>query len=307
MKYSILWVIIILWGCSKKSLDAVLLYETNSQLGEGAIWNDGVDELWWVDIEGRKFNRFDPATKKNTETTLHGMPGTVVFDQNFDPVLALESGIYRLNERFQEKIADPLAHQEHFRLNDGKCDPNGNLWVGSMSFLDKPEQAMLYRVSPAGKVDTMLTGVTISNGIVWSLDKRTLYYIDTPKRNVRAFDFDTLHSTISNERVVIEIPEGYGMPDGMTIDSNGNLWVALWDGFRVCCWDPDSGELLYTVNLPVPWVTSCAFGGRHMDTLYITTAGGKDRNVYETYPLSGSLFYVVIKGIKGVESFRFGH
>lgn len=151
---------------------------------------------------------------------------------------------------------------------------------------------------PAVKLDS----VTISNGIVWSADRRTMYYVDTPTRRVSRYRYDDSTGAIAYEGIAVQIPEEMGFPDGMTIDRCGNLWIALWGGYGVGCWNPHSGELLHRIFVPCPNAASCAFGGENLDTLYITTAGGTpDSRLRQDYPLSGSLF-VCKPGVYGVKA-----
>jgi sugar lactone lactonase YvrE len=149
----------------------------------------------------------------------------------------------------------------------------------------------------------MLDSVSISNGIVWTRDKKTMYYNDTPTGTVQAFDYDNKTGVISNRRVVIRIPRGGGGPDGMTIDSEDKLWIALWGSGTVCRYDPIAGEKMQTVKVPAPNVSSCAFGGKNLETLYITTARAwVNADKLKEFPLSGGLFSVK-PGVRGVPAF----
>ena len=140
-------------------------------------------------------------------------------------------------------------------------------------------------------VRRVLTDITVSNGMAWSPDASTFYFIDSPTRKIRAFDYERATGEISNERVAVEVPKSMGAPDGMTIDENGNLWVALWGGRKVACWDPGSARLEATIDVRADQVSSCAFGGPNLDELYITTAReGLDEDRLRTQPLAGGLF-----------------
>jgi sugar lactone lactonase YvrE len=151
----------------------------------------------------------------------------------------------------------------------------------------------------------MLEGVSVSNGIVWTADRTAMYYVDTPTRRVDRFDYDHDTGEIANRSVAVRIPERMGFPDGMTIDSEGMLWVCLWQGSKVSRWDPKTGELLQTVDLPASNVTSCAFGGGKLDQLYITTArSGLGTEQLESEPLAGGLFRADM-GVSGVPAFEF--
>lgn len=149
--------------------------------------------------------------------------------------------------------------------------------------------------------EKMLDSVTISNGIVWTKDKKTMYYIDTPTKHIRAFDFDAKTSMISNERIAVVVDEALGFPDGMTIDADDKLWVGLWNGNAVVRFDPVSGSLMTKIEVPAHNVTSCSFGGENLETLFITTASlDMTEEEQKKYPLAGSLFQVN-PGVKGVE------
>jgi sugar lactone lactonase YvrE len=149
----------------------------------------------------------------------------------------------------------------------------------------------LYRLDADGSMHVMLRGVSTSNGIAWSLDRRTLYYIDTPLLRVDAFDYDDATGAIANRRTVITVPPGIGRPDGSTLDAEGMLWVARWEGWGVTRWNPRTGELLQSIRLPVARVTSCAFGGPGLDTLYVTTArNGLTPEQLAAQPFAGGLF-----------------
>ncbi len=286
---------------------AELELEIPASLGEGAIWNHETNTFWWVDIEGRKLNIYDPETKSNRVIDVKERIGTVVPAKSGGAIIALENGIFHLDLEREEMamICNPLEELDTIRFNDGKCDPAGRLWVGSMSLRFIKGAASLYTIRPDGSYTEVFGGVTVSNGIIWSNDHKTLYYIDTPLRNVRAWDYDLVTGDISNERVVISIPEGMGGPDGMTIDEKGKLWIAMWGGNQVSRWDPETGELIGKVDIPAPNVTSCAFGGPDLDILYITTAGGDNQEIKEDYPLAGSVFKIK-PGVKGVRADFFG-
>jgi len=188
------------------------------------------------------------------------------------------------------------------RFNDGKCDPAGRLWAGSMHLDQIEGEANLYMIDQEGNGSIKVEGVTISNGIVWTKDAKTMYYIDTPTGQVVAYNYDNETGEISKKRVVVEIPTSMGFPDGMTIDANDNIWIGLWNGDSVVCFDPRSGQLLQRISVPAHNVTACAFGGKDLDTLYITTSS-LDMNdaEREKYRNAGSIF-MVKPGVRGVKS-----
>ena len=228
--------------------------------------------------------------------------GKAVFYIGFDPTAdSLHVGHFMalcLMKRLQMAGNKPIA-----LLGGGTGmigDPSGRLWIGTMGFGAPKGAASLYCVWADGTVETKLTKVTISNGIVWSANKKYMYYNDTPTRKIIRFRYDDSSGDILYDGVAVNIPEGTGSPDGMTIDCNDNLWVAQWGGGGVYCYNPYTGDLLTKIVVPAPHVASCAFGGDKLDTLYITTArAGLSEEQLEEYPLSGSVFCCK-PGAKGV-------
>ncbi|HZG75288.1 MAG TPA: SMP-30/gluconolactonase/LRE family protein, partial [Paenibacillus sp.] len=177
------------------------------------------------------------------------------------------------------------------RFNDGKCDPLGRFWAGTMEREGGAPTGALYCLDAAGRSRRIVEGLGCSNGMAWSADGRTMYFIDSPTREVRAYDFALESGEISNPRAVVRIPDGEGVPDGMTIDEEGMLWVAQWGGYQVSRWDPSTGERIGSVRVPAERVTSCAFGGPNLDTLYITTASiGASQEQAIAEPTAGGLF-----------------
>jgi sugar lactone lactonase YvrE len=272
---------------------AELVLDARAMLGEGAFWDAERRRLLWVDILGCKLRIFDPATKENRTIDLDQHVGAVVPRRAGGVALALHHGfaLMDLESGQLTMIHDPEADRPRNRFNDGKCDPAGRFWAGTISLDDEPGVAALYRMDADRCVHCVLEGVSISNGLAWSLDRRRMYYIDTPTREVATFDYDDATGAIAGRRVAIRVPESMGAPDGMTIDSEGMLWVALWGGGQVGRWDPATGRLLDTIAVPARLVTSCALGGPRLDELYITTARvGLSADELARQPLSGGLF-----------------
>ncbi len=291
-----------------KTYRASLEFAYQAQLGEGALWNARAQKLYWVDIEGKELHMYDPINKTGELYTMPSRIGTVVSMDKNSALVALEDGVYKVDLDSKKVSLFSNIHDTEVpsRYNDGKIDPNGNLWVGSMPLAQDTATGKLYRISPDGTSEIMHRNIGISNGIVWTKDKSTMYFIDTQLGNIRAFDFEPASSTISNERVVVVVRESLGFPDGMAIDENDELWVGMWNGGIVAHFDPKTGRLLSKIEVPAHNVTSCAFGGKNLDELYITTAS-IDMNDEEkqTYPLAGSVFVAKI-GVSGVKAFEFG-
>lgn len=284
---------------------AFLYLDSIADLGEGAIWNHKTREFYWVDIEKGYVFTFDPLLEEMRSISLGQRVGTVVpSTKDGHVIIALQDGIYSLNldTEEKEKLAEAPYDPSTTRFNDGKCDPAGRLWVGSMALDTKPLAAALYSFDGTRQIREELDSISISNGICWSADKKTMYYIDTPTQTVRAFDYDNESGEISNGRIVVKIEEEGCFPDGMTIDNEGKLWIALWGGSSVVRYDPDSGKLLSRISVPAKNVTSCAFGGVNLDTLLITTASiGMTEEEQTTYSRAGAVF-AIIPGVKGVEA-----
>ena len=275
--------------------------EQFSKWGEGPVWHDGI--LHYVDIEGHRVNTFDPATGAETSIEVGERVGLVLPRARGGYVMAGDNGIAFLDPATGEKtpIADPEPDKKpQNRFNDGKCDPAGRLWAGTISTVKQTGDAALYCLDTDLSLSLKFPNVTNSNGLAWTVDAKTFYYIDTPSKKIRAFDFDNATGGISNETIAIDTQELEGSPDGMTIDENDHLWIAFCRGSAVICFDPKSGAILDRIELPVTGPTSCTFGGPELKTLFITT--GKFGNLEEEN--AGRLFQAE-PGVKGVPSVPF--
>ncbi len=297
---------------TEKNMKADLLLDSKSLLGEGALWNKETQELYWIDIENGLFHSYNPKNKENKSIELGQKVGTVVPTENGSVhgsvLVALQDGIYELDTKTEQKKLLCKRPEPNFpdnRFNDGKCDAKGRFWVGTISMKNTPQVAALYLFDNQGVITQKADDVTISNGIVWSLDNRKMYYIDTPTKEVKEYDYDNETGNISFSKIAVKIPEGLGYPDGMTIDSEGMIWIGMWEGFCVTRWNPMTSELLMKIEVPVSRVTSCAFGGKNLDILYITTAKtGASAEELQKYPYSGGLFSVKT-GHKGIANFSY--
>jgi sugar lactone lactonase YvrE len=268
--------------------------------GEGPIWHR--DRLLYVDIEGHKVIAFNPSTQEEKIWNVGERVGTVVAREAGGIIFAGELGIYLLDEETGSisRLADPESDLRGNRFNDGKCDPAGRFWAGTMPLGERKPVASLYCMEADHTVTKKFSDVTVSNGIVWTKDTKTMYYIDTPRKNVLAFDFDVKTGAISNERIALDTTPFFGNPDGMTIDSEDRLWIAFCHGSAVRCFNSQTWKLEDEITLPCEEVTACAFGGEDLQDLYIST--GLKKN--ETAPLAGRIF-VVRPGATGVKAFTF--
>lgn len=280
-------------------MNAELIFDARASLGEGALWHD--NRLLWVDIEGGTFNRFDPVTGKNERWAVGQRVGTAVPRACGGYILGVHHGvgIFDTCTGQLKIVVDPAGARAELRCNDGKCDPRGRLFVGTMGLAKPRCPGALYRIDPDWRVTAVVEGTGTSNGLAWSHDLRTMFYIDTPTREVSAFDYDVDTGAISGRRTVVRLhDEEPGRPDGMAIDAEGRLWVALYDGGGVVCCDPRTGSVLARVHVPARKTTSCAFGGTDLGTLFITTAA--ESGVEH----SGGIF-AVSPGARGVPAFAF--
>ncbi len=285
---------------------AELVVNPKAIVGEGPIWLPDEQQLYWLDITGNKLFIYNPATNENKTIDLPQMAGTVVPRASGGLMLAVENGFasYDPETRNLEILVDPEADgPEGNRFNDGKCDPAGRFWAGTMPFAEMKPIGALYRLDIDHNVKRMVGDVTVSNGIVWTLDESTMYYIDSPTCRIDAFDYDNDTGDVSNRRCVVNVPGEQGVPDGMTIDVNDNLWVAQFGGGGVNCWDPRTGKCIDSIEIPgAKQVTAGWFGGPDLEDLYITTAGhGLDGDGFKEQPNAGGLF-VVRPGVTGCET-----
>jgi sugar lactone lactonase YvrE len=287
---------------------AELVLDAHAVLGEGPCWDHRSGLLYWVDIFEKQIHVFNPQTAKDRIIQLDQMVGAVVPRQDGGVVAALQHGFYWLDLETEQLtlISDPESHLPDNRFNDGKCDPAGRFWAGTTSHQEAEAIGSLYCLDFAHTVRQMVNGVIVSNGLAWSPDGRTMYYIDSPTKRVVAYDFDLATGALSQLRTVITIAEDGGFPDGMTIDAEGMLWVAQWNGWQVSRWNPHTGELLGTIPVPVAQVSSCAFGGPNLDELYITTARVRQTaEALAKQPLAGGLFRAK-PGVSGLPTHFYG-
>ena len=285
-------------------LRAEVALRAGATLGEGPVWDRMAGRLLWVDIVEGLVHSFDPSTGSDTSVAVGGSVGVVAPRTVGGWIIAVEDRLNLCGPGGTEPaIVATVGRGEHaVRFNDGKADPVGRFWAGTMADDETSGRGTLYRLDPDLGLHAMVEGVTISNGLGWSPDHRTMYFIDTPTGRVDAFDFDLDTGSIRNRRTVITVDRG--IPDGMTVDVDGGLWVALWDGWAVHRYLPD-GRLDRVVELPVARVTSCAFGGDDLDTLFVTSARvGLVKRDLERQPDAGSVF-AVDAGVSGQEPGRF--
>lgn len=289
-------------------MKASVLYKSNCILGEGVMWHTGRQSFFWLDIEGRKVFEYNWPDKKINHWHLPYRVSLLVQGRSDDTVLlGVQGGLTWLNPDTGKTdwLLDIEKELAFNRTNDGACDTQGRLWIGTMELTTKEGCGALYCVDTDLTLIKKLDHLTISNGITWSLNNKKMYHIDTAKATVRSYFFDEATGNISYEKIAVSVPPHMGAPDGMCMDAEGMLWIAHWGGFGVYRWDPANGMLLNKVDVPAPHVTCCAFGGKNMEQLVITTAKeGLSPQQLEEYPDSGNVF-VAVPGVRGVARNRF--
>jgi len=273
--------------------EAKLLIDSKSPLGEGPIWDMERQVLWWTDILRGVVHCYNPADESNRTWEIGQMVGTLVTAQSGGLVLAAQNGLLRFDPETgaTDVIVDPEPDKPGNRFNDGKCDPGGRLWAGTMPITEDSATGSMYCLHPDEHVERQGGDYSIPNGIVWNAEATVMYHIDSPTRRVDAWDFDNATGTISNRRTAIEIQDEGAFPDGMAMDTEGKIWVALWGGWSVVRFDPETGEELARIPVPVSRTSACAFGGPDLDELYITTAKKDITEAdLEKEPLAGCVF-----------------
>ncbi|XP_033109590.1 regucalcin-like [Anneissia japonica] len=284
------------------------------KLLEGPHWDSASDTLLFVDISGRAVHRYDPNTGKNKTVQLGENVGAVVPTKDGRLLIAGRHTFSYLD--WESGKLEPIAAVEpdkpNNRFNDGKCDPMGRFWAGTMGPEERPaevllHQGTLYCLHTDLTVKPHFDQISISNGMAWSLDHKTLYYIDTLLEYVDALDYDKETGEIKNRRHIIHAPVEEGLLDGMCIDAEGMLWIAMFQKSRVNRYNPNTGEKLQTIMFPATNITSCCFGGPNYDVLYVTaSAEGLTDGELKEQPLAGSVFKVTGLGVRGLPANVFG-
>ena len=265
--------------------------DAGALLGEGPRWDAAAGRLLWVDIEGRALHLFDPGLDEDRSIQLADRVGCAAPTTDGRVLVAL-AGRLAVVELETESVRTlvEIPHGDEMRLNDGACDPAGRFWFGSVALDFAPGAAALYRYSGEGGLDRMLEGVTISNGLGWSPDGGTMYYVDSMAYRVDAFDFDLATGAISERRPLIVIERGGGIPDGLAVDDEGGIWLALWGKASIRRYSPN-GELDRVLDVPADNVTACCFGGADGRSLYVTSASvDLSEEKRRARPLAGSVF-----------------
>lgn len=279
------------------------ILNNKSVLGEGPVWDESRKKLFFVDIMGKKINSFDPITKEFDSIETENPVGCIVFHKDNNIISAQQNKLVKINLDTKEsvKILD-FNLDEYLRFNDGKCDINGRLWVGTMATDQAHPKARvcgsLFCADEKGNIKEVFDKMAIPNGIAFSSDNKYMYHIDTPTQCISRYDFDAKTGKLSNKTTAVKVPENEGSPDGMTIDCEGMLWVALWGGYAVARCNPETGEQLLKISVDAENISCCAFGGENMDELFITSAINDNGE-------GGELFWYQTN-TKGMSTYRFG-
>lgn len=287
------------------AMKASVLYPAACELGESPMWHTGRQSCFWVDIEGCTIYEYKWKEKKLQQWQLPNRVSLIVRGKNNEVLLGMQGGIQKfdLDSGNLSLITDLDKTWHNQRFNDGACDSMDRLWIGTMQLDQQSGTGSVYCISKNNKIETKINQVTISNGLTWSADNARMYYTDSLTREIWSYVFDKKTGEISFEKVVISIPVEMGLPDGIAMDEEGFLWVALWGGYGVGRWDIVTGKMIDFIKVPAPHVISCAFVGENSDQLMITTARhGMGENALLQYPESGHVF-IVKPGVKGITVF----
>lgn len=275
----------------ERPTDATLLFDARADLAEGPVWDVESGILWWVDILAGRLHRMNAHGDDDWMAVDARAVSAIALRHSPELLAACDDGLWFVDPAVgSRRPFVPLeADRAETRTNDGQVDAAGRFWIGTMGY-DKSPIGTLYRVEPDGRAEPVLTSLRVSNGIGWSPDGRTMYFVDTPTGRVDVLDFDVSDGSVANRRPFAVLGPDDGSPDGLAVDAEGGVWIALWGGWGVLRYLPD-GSLDRKVALPVAQVTSCAFGGPELEELYITTAAhGLDEAALRGQPHAGGIF-----------------
>jgi len=273
--------------------------------GEGPVWDDAAQRLLWVDLTAGDVHALDLGRDVVETVRLGREVGIAVPRKDGGLALAVREGFIALDDGRETVLAIPLDARPNLRMNDGACDPAGRFWAGSMAYDERPGAGSLYRLDTNGQLATMLEDVTISNGLAWDREARWMYYIDSATGGLDRFRYEVETGEICERRRLIDFPAALGQPDGLAVDGEGCLWVAMFDGWQVRRHGPD-GRLLRVIDVPVQRPTSCAFGGEGLDRLFVTTSRfGLDATALAEQPLAGALLVSDV-GVGGLATPAYG-
>ena len=285
------------------------IYDSCTLLGECPVWDVRENVLYWIDIDGQKIHRFDPSSGENITMNLPNKIGSFALREQGGLLLAMADGFYNYdftNEILESRGCDPEPDQKENRLNDGRCDPRGRFWVGSMNDLNRIQgkfDGNLYCYHPDGECISQNLPVGVANGLAFSPDERYMYFADTMRETVWRFEYDPNQGTIQNQQVFLNLKNMPGKPDGACVDAEGCYWLAHVYGWKVGRYTPE-GKLDREIQLPTPKPSMCAFGGTRLDTLFITAISTNPDSKSGTGMYTGGLF-AINPGVSGIPEPRF--
>ncbi len=284
------------------------IYNTPALLGESPLWHPEEQMLYWVDIEKPALHRLDPRTQQHRMWPMPTEIGCIALCAQGGLVAAMRYGFARIALPAGEvtMITSPVTEADGVMFNDGKCDRAGRFWAGTKDRLEQADIGSLYRLDAQGHCTEMAKGFTVTNGVAWSPDNTVFYVCNSPARIIYQYDFSITSGTLSHKRIFAHLPEDSGYPDGITVDSEGGVWNAHWDGWRVTRYLPN-GKIDDVITMPVQRPTSCCFGGTELTTLYITSASTRmSAEELKQNPLAGCVFAVDV-GVKGIVETALAH
>jgi sugar lactone lactonase YvrE len=296
-------VVLITNSTTTSGMTATLLHKLSSTLGEGAFWHSTRQSFFWVDIEGKTLYEHTAMGKLASWGSPYRISMVAQSYQEDVLVLAMQGRIMKfdLKSGALSLVVKLEIDKPENRCNDGGVDVTGRLWIGTMSMQFHEGSGSLYCIDRDQPVSKKIQGLTVPNGLAWSPDGKRMYHVDSNSRKVACYSFDPGMGTIAFKKNVLQVPRNMGSPDGMCMDEEGMLWIAHWNGSSVCRWNPADGALLSKIEVPVPQVSCCAFGGENMDQLLITTARqNMSAADLEKYPDSGSV-YMAEPGVRGIK------
>jgi sugar lactone lactonase YvrE len=281
---------------------AEVLYRSSCELGESPVWHPERRSCFWVDVEAKTIFEYNWDKRSVLQYQLDHRVSLIIPAEKNKLVLGLQGGAAKFDLITMQLtwLPSPDVNWEDFRCNDGGADVHGRLWISTMELNHQKDAGAIYCITGTGLITKKIDNVSIPNGIVFSADHKRMYYTDSVKAEIYACLYDAETAGIQFEKIAVKIPAELGLPDGMAMDEEGMLWIALWGGYGVGRFDLQAGQMVDFIDIPAPHVTACCFGGVKLDHMIITTArSGLSEEELQTYPESGNVF-IVKTSVKGI-------
>jgi sugar lactone lactonase YvrE len=281
-----------------------VLYRSSCELGESPVWHQERNSCFWVDVEAGTLYEYSWNKKSVVKYQIEHRVSVIIPSGMETLVLGLQGGIaeFDLLTKRLTWLSSPAVNWDDFRCNDGGADPSGRVWMSTMELSHKQDAGAIYCLNNTGMIAEKISDISIPNGIVWSADHKRMYYTDSEKAEIYSVLYNDGTAEVALEKIAVHIPGELGLPDGMAMDEEGMLWVALWGGYGVGRFDLQTGKMTDFINIPAPHVTSCCFAGKDLNDLIITTArSGMSKEALEEYPESGNIF-IAKMNVKGISS-----